>query len=71
VGATALFALQDGQLLFERGILCFKLVLRPGWERQQSQEKDEQRDHCRTTLRDSTIRSIRTRILVYTGGSHG
>jgi hypothetical protein len=27
---------------------------------QQSQEKDEQRDHCRVMLRDSIPRSIRT-----------
>jgi len=52
----------------ERGILCLKLGLRLGWQHQQSQNKNEQRDHCRVTLRDSVARSIRTRFSVHTAG---
>src|SRR5262249_31690343 len=65
--ATALLSLQDCQLMLERSILGFKPVLRPGWQHQQSQEKHQQRDHCRVRLRDSVAESIRTRLLVHTG----
>ncbi len=50
---TAHLALKNGNMLPERGILCLKLGLHLGWQHQQSQENDEQRDHCRVTLRDS------------------
>jgi hypothetical protein len=54
---SVLLALQDCQLKFERRILCRKLALRPGWQHQQSQQEDEQGDHCRVTLRDSVAGS--------------
>jgi hypothetical protein len=61
-------ALQDAQLLLERGILGLKPKLRPEWQDQQSQKEDEQPDHYRVTVSDFRAISRRMRFSAHTGG---
>jgi hypothetical protein len=63
---TAHFALQHGQLMAERGILCFKSAL--GLERRgnQVQKEEYQRGH-QPTLSDFAFKSKRMRFSVHTG----
>jgi hypothetical protein len=58
--ATADLASHRDQLMSERGILRFKSARRLERRGQQPENEVQQCNHCRVTLRDSVIRSIRT-----------